>query len=1311
MMKQRTQKFLEKRLAFGMALLNGVNTLAPVGMLYTIPAQLAGGQQVQPLDRQPVATRISASQDRKPYSCADLQRLAYTAMSALDATAFGKAEAFTSEVYDGANVSNETITGGTQLIYDGCNAYNTSIGAGGTQIVDYVHISGMFASRRAWASNTIISAAGVEEFYNKGTQIVWTGGTTFATSIGTGGIQVVSDGGTASVTTINPGGTQILDSNGFAFSAIINSGGLQFVSSAAATYTTINSGGTQLINGCSVYVPVLNDGAVQEVQFDSSYNFAYIKSVASACVSVLNGGTQRVDEQQDWGLPPKVETKAIPVGSITTVNSGLQIAYSGGSAWIGTMNGGTQVGFGGRLEIANMYGGTQIISSGGAPHSDYNKGLIDTMYGGTQIVCGGGTLTTGRIDLMYGGTQIVSSGGTVFPIAAMSGGTQYILAGGTCIGGNYKSGGNVYSGGTVILGGTIYNNTFHSGSLLILSGTSYTLGPVLLKNPVDWLDYTSPTMEKYSSSGLMGGAFSNYGQIGTNGIVQIVFSGGTSLHQTIVSGGEQDVSSGGTVEFYDVSGVQKIYSGAKLDNGLIIGGTQILYDGAVTTVDSFVSGGTQAISGGTGKLTYLGNNGTQNIFSGRGEIATMVGGNQNISGGAGTVATMSGGTQSIAKGGTGTISSLQGGLQQVDGLAVATTVAGGTQILGSTGSLSKNVLAGGTQVIASGATLTADAAGTELVVQAAAIQSGTQVIKNGAMANGFSLESDKAVQIVEGTAMDTVINGGVQNVSNDGETEGTIINRGTQNVNNGGFAMVTMINSGGVQNVNAGGIVMNGIVNSGGIQNINSGGVSFLGFISGGTQNIASGGDSLIVSMKDGMLNVEEGGSVCFGTISSSSDTETEEPVDYSATSISGEHGTVDLGNISDKGTTKPGQQLTVDTLKGDTNIHINVDTITGKSDVVTIKDTTEGTQPSLGINYDARIDKTKGDFNWQGDIVVANTPLDVKLKTDTTEYGPVSLTPVISQDSSGNWHLTGYKLGASTTTRMTAATHKIIDQAWFDTVNSLSKRLGDLRLGQAEADNGIWARYQRSTTRAGRGSTSELNANLFQVGYDRDFKVKNGKTYVGIAVDHLTGGSVYEMGSGDARATSVALYNTWLGNKGHYYDIVLRQGHFINSYNITDLEKVKSEGDYSLNATTLSGEYGYRKNLKHGMYVEPQAEIIWGHMGGTDYTTKYRWSNWNVHMDATNHFLTRLGVAWGKSEPTGSYYAKASYYHDWGNANSLSYGSYQYSDTALRDWAELTLGGEVKAMKNLSLYGEVTKYLGDLTNNINFNVGARITF
>ena len=172
MNNSKARKQLEKQLAIGMALVNGANTFAPMALLYARPDQVLGRQQNLPDSEQPVAARISASQDRKPYSCADLQRLAYTAMSALDATAFGKAEAFTSEVYDGANVSNETITGGTQLIYDGCNAYNTSIGAGGTQIVDYVHISGMFASRRAWASNTIISAAGVEEFYNKGTQIV-----------------------------------------------------------------------------------------------------------------------------------------------------------------------------------------------------------------------------------------------------------------------------------------------------------------------------------------------------------------------------------------------------------------------------------------------------------------------------------------------------------------------------------------------------------------------------------------------------------------------------------------------------------------------------------------------------------------------------------------------------------------------------------------------------------------------------------------------------------------------------------------------------------------------------------------------------------------------------------------------------------------------------------------------------------------------------------------------------------------------------------------------------------------------------------
>ena len=125
-------------------------------------------------------------------------------------------------------------------------------------------------------------------------------------------------------------------------------------------------------------------------------------------------------------------------------------------------------------------------------------------------------------------------------------------------------------------------------------------------------------------------------------------------------------------------------------------------------------------------------------------------------------------------------------------------------------------------------------------------------------------------------------------------------------------------------------------------------------------------------------------------------------------------------------------------------------------------------------------------------------------------------------------------------------------------------------------------------------------------------------------------------------------------------------------------------------------------------MYLEPQAEIILGHLSSSDYITS---SNWPVHINSQKHFITRLGVALGKANSRGNYYARASYFHDFGGAGSLSFDGYGYSNVALRDWVELTVGGDILISKRMRFYGEVTKYLGDLTNNVNFNAGLRWTF
>ena len=561
------------------------------------------------------------------------------------------------------------------------------------------------------------------------------------------------------------------------------------------------------------------------------------------------------------------------------------------------------------------------------------------------------------------------------------------------------------------------------------------------------------------------------------------------------------------------------------------------------------------------------------------------------------------------------------------------------------------------------------------------------------------------------------MNDGAQILSSGGTGTIGTMNSGSQDINSGAVGTVTNL-MGGTQNVFEGGLAQATTLNNSGFQNVASGGSAVGTTINSGTQLLQEG------SYSDNTTLNEE------GTIQL--DVNTSSTVSVSISTINANGGNIVLGTGSDSSNaSKVGNVLNIAQLNGSANFTVNTDIASGNSDKINIASATNSTQNTLDINYDPIYDASGKNAAQNTNIKVVSAPADVKFFAVTTEQGGISFTPGLTQNADGSWSITGISAvkGASQNTLTAAASYQVINEAWFDTVNSLSKRLGDLRQSQAcvaaahtgkaylpsgakpaaHTDDGIWARYQRSTTRAGRGNKAELNANLMQVGYDKAFARRDGTAYVGIAVDHLNGGSEYQTGSGSASGTSVALYNTWLGNKGHYYDVILRQGHFGEDYHLTDMAGTYSSADYGVNATTLSGEYGYRKNYAGGRYLEPQAEIIYGHLSSADYHTSL---GWPVHVDGVNHLITRVGVALGQSTSRGSYYFKTSYYHDFGGAaGSVTFGDYNYSRSALRDWAELTLGGEVRLAKNTQVYGELTKYLGDLTNNLNVNVGVRFSF
>ena len=254
-----------------------------------------------------------------------------------------------------------------------------------------------------------------------------------------------------------------------------------------------------------------------------------------------------------------------------------------------------------------------------------------------------------------------------------------------------------------------------------------------------------------------------------------------------------------------------------------------------------------------------------------------------------------------------------------------------------------------------------------------------------------------------------------------------------------------------------------------------------------------------------------------------------------------------------------------------------------------------------------------------------------------------------------------------------------------------------------------MWAKYGHGTQEVGSsGRNTEVKYNQFQIGYDKLFARKDGKMYRGIMVSRINGDASYERGTGDTNSTTVGLYQAWLGNKGHFYDVTFRYGKISTDYSVTDLSDNYSTADYSMWATTLSGEYGYRKDLGKGAYIEPSAELILGHVGSADYTTS---KNMNVYLDATKHAITRLGFMAGKDFGKANAYFKANYYHDFAGGGALTTGTVNYENDAAKNWEEIGIGGNVQLSKNASAYAEVRKLFGNVKSNVNFSVGARWSF
>lgn len=415
-------------------------------------------------------------------------------------------------------------------------------------------------------------------------------------------------------------------------------------------------------------------------------------------------------------------------------------------------------------------------------------------------------------------------------------------------------------------------------------------------------------------------------------------------------------------------------------------------------------------------------------------------------------------------------------------------------------------------------------------------------------------------------------------------------------------------------------------------------------------------------------------------------------------------------------------EDIDIENYSGNGEINFAADNIdnNGVLDFNNTGDVTIGTAEAssvtnLSVNTNNTVDtinivKANENLNAIANKIYYTSHLDGNI-TGSVKIAEGLITPEVSGDllfdsNRNRGYVANVKQNSSTTTidniKNVAATAIV---AWRQEDSTLSQRLGELR--ESDGGQGIWVRMSRGEFEY--DSEYKNQYNFFQMGYDW----AAGSWHYGAAVSHNDGQTTYTHGDGENRSTSLSLYGTWLGDKGHYADIVLKQGRLSNDFDIYT-EAGHTSGDYDAWGTSLSGEYGMKVDLDGGWYVTPQAQLTLMRIGGEDYTTN---NGIKVNQDSLESAVGRVGFEVGKRiSDSGSIYAKASLLHDFaGSADtylSLNGLTNSYHQDIGDTWCEAGIGFNYKTSENSYVYADVVKtFGGDVETPWQWNAGMRWTF
>lgn len=220
--------------------------------------------------------------------------------------------------------------------------------------------------------------------------------------------------------------------------------------------------------------------------------------------------------------------------------------------------------------------------------------------------------------------------------------------------------------------------------------------------------------------------------------------------------------------------------------------------------------------------------------------------------------------------------------------------------------------------------------------------------------------------------------------------------------------------------------------------------------------------------------------------------------------------------------------------------------------------------------------------------------------------------------------------------------------QMWREDTDTLFKRMGDLH-AQDAAPEGVWARATGiRSQRSGAEGGFTLQHHQYQVGYDR-LLGENAKErhYQGIGLGYSRGTGTFYGGTSNLTGISLGLYDTHVKKDGQYWDFVLKGQHLSDEVYGSQGAKVTLDN----NGFTAGAEYGWKKNLSGGWFLEPQAQFTLGWLNGAsaDLANGVRYEENNIHSA-----VGRAGVRAGYQNARAQFFAKADWFHEFGGSGEI---------------------------------------------------------